>query len=62
LDTHKKVIRQNNNKENTKEVNLINEIHCIRCGTFLGYEQVIIGLIKLRCHKCKQWTIIEALD
>jgi len=37
------------------------EIHCPACGRFLGYQAIVLGLIKLLCPNCKEWVIIDVL-
>jgi len=39
----------------------LTELHCIGCGRFLGYECVVVGVIKIKCKSCKEWTVIESL-
>lgn len=37
------------------------EIHCVRCGRFLGYELIEAGGVMLGpCPKCKGWTVVKA--
>lgn len=37
------------------------EIHCGGCGRFLGYQAIMLGVIKLKCPNCKEWTTIEIM-
>lgn len=37
----------------------LNEVHCSRCGRFLGYELVMLGIVQFKCPKCKEWTTIS---
>lgn len=37
----------------------LNEIHCINCGRFLGYQLIMLGIVELKCPKCKEWTTIS---
>lgn len=37
----------------------LREIHCSRCGRFLGFEFVMLGIVELKCKKCKEWTTIS---
>lgn len=40
------------------EINL-KPIHCTRCGRFLGFEMIVVGVVQLKCPKCKDWTQIS---
>ena len=33
-------------------------IRCCSCGRFLGLECIKVGVIKLKCKNCKQWTVL----
>jgi phage FluMu protein Com len=35
------------------------EIHCAKCGRFLGFQAVMLGVVKLKCSNCKTWTTID---
>jgi len=35
------------------------EIHCCACGRFLGYYYIMLGIVQLKCPKCKTWTTIS---
>jgi phage FluMu protein Com len=35
------------------------QIHCGSCGRFLGYQAIMLGVVKLLCPNCKEWTTIE---
>lgn len=35
------------------------EIHCSGCGRFLGYQAIVWGHIKIKCHTCKQWNTLD---
>lgn len=54
-------------KETGSEIdNGLSEIHCVGCGRFLGNAAIVIGVIQIKCPKCKKWTTIsnwpEGLD
>lgn len=33
-------------------------IRCGKCGRFMGYEAITIGVIFLWCKKCKDWVMV----
>lgn len=35
------------------------EIHCIGCGRFIGFQAIVWGAVKLKCPRCKEWTTID---
>jgi len=37
------------------------EMHCVKCGRFLGFQAVVWGLIKIKCpnSNCKEWHTID---
>jgi len=37
------------------------EMHCGACGRFLCYQQIVWGVIKIKCSnsKCKEWNTID---
>lgn len=37
----------------------LREIHCTRCGKFLGFEFVMLGIVEIKCKGCKEWTTIS---
>jgi len=37
------------------------EIHCPKCGRFFGYQAIMLGVVKLKCPNCKEWTTIEIM-
>lgn len=37
------------------------EIHCSSCGRFIGYQAIILGTIKIKCPRCKEWITIEVM-
>jgi phage FluMu protein Com len=32
-----------------------------QCGKFLGYEHIEVGLIQIKCHRCKSVTQVSAV-
>jgi|GEM_PF-1629547 len=36
------------------------EIHCCGCGRFLGLAAIAVGIVQLKCPKCKKWTTIQS--
>lgn len=34
-------------------------LYCARCGAFFGYQAIMLGIIRLKCRRCKEWTIIN---
>lgn len=45
--------------EADKELYALQEFHCTACGRFIGYQAIIWGVIKIKCPRCKEWTIID---
>lgn len=37
----------------------LSEIHCGRCGRFLGLQAIVDGTIVLWCAKCKDFNVID---
>ena len=37
------------------------EMHCVGCGRFLGYQAIVWGIVRIKCSnsKCKQWNTID---
>ncbi len=35
------------------------EMRCPGCGRFLGYQAILLGIIKLKCPNCKEWTTLD---
>lgn len=35
------------------------EIHCVSCGRYFGNSAIFIGMVELKCPKCKKWTTIS---
>lgn len=35
------------------------QLHCIGCGRFLGFFAIVWGALKIKCPRCKEWTIID---
>lgn len=35
------------------------EMHCVDCGRFLGFQAIIWGLVKIKCPNCKAWHTID---
>lgn len=35
------------------------EMHCEKCGRFLGLQAILWGVIKIKCPKCKEWNTID---
>ena len=35
------------------------EMHCGKCGRFLGYQAIVWGIIKIKCRLCKEWTTLD---
>jgi phage FluMu protein Com len=44
---------QNNNSSE------LTEIHCIQCGRFLALAAIAIGIVQIKCPKCKAWTTVS---
>lgn len=36
----------------------LNPIHCSRCGRFIGYEMLLLGVVQILCPKCKTFNEI----
>ena len=43
----------------TNEIDL-SEIHCCGCGRFLGLSAIAVGIIQIKCPKCKKWTTVSS--
>jgi len=39
--------------------NELSEIHCVGCGRYLGAAAIVIGVVQIKCPKCKKWTTIS---
>lgn len=37
----------------------LNEVHCTGCGRFLAYELVMLGIVEIKCPRCKGFTTIS---
>jgi phage FluMu protein Com len=37
-------------------------VRCISCGRFLGMENIKVGIVRLKCKSCKQWTVLLGRD
>ena len=37
----------------------LQEIHCVGCGRFLGLSAIAVGIVQIKCSKCKAWTTIS---
>lgn len=35
------------------------EVHCVKCGRFLGFAAIAVGVVQIRC-KCKAFTTISS--
>jgi len=37
------------------------EMHCVGCGRFLGFQAIVWGIVRIKCpnSKCKQWNTID---
>jgi phage FluMu protein Com len=42
-------------------INRLKEIRCPECDRFLGYEDIRVGSVNIKCPRCKNWTIIKAV-
>ena len=36
--------------------------HCSRCGRFLALEGVLLGEIRVKCPRCKEWNVLQIAD
>ena len=55
-------LKKSGRKKTREETTMMSQIRCIHCGRFLGFEAIIVGIVKIYCKNCKGWTIIDALD
>lgn len=39
----------------------LQEVHCAGCGRFLGKQAIIIGIVQIKCSRCKQWNTIDIM-
>ncbi len=37
---------------------IVTPTYCTRCGRFLGMEHIEVGVMKILCPNCKQWTTL----
>ena len=35
------------------------QMHCVECGRFLGFQAIMWGIIKIKCPNCKAWHTID---
>lgn len=35
------------------------ELHCERCGRFLCLQAILWGVVKIKCHICKEWNTLD---
>jgi phage FluMu protein Com len=35
------------------------EMHCVGCGRFLGFQAIVWGMVKIKCPTCKEWNTID---
>lgn len=35
------------------------ELHCQSCGRFLCLQAILWGVIKIKCHNCKEWNTLD---
>jgi len=41
--------------------NGLSEVHCCGCGRFLALSAIAVGVIQIKCPRCKAWTTISSL-
>ena len=39
----------------------VNNLVVHNCGRFLGFQAILMGVVKLKCPTCKEWTTIEIM-
>lgn len=39
----------------------LTEVHCCGCGRFLALSAIAVGIVQIKCPKCKAWTTISSL-
>jgi len=39
----------------------VNNVIVHNCGRFFGYQAIMLGVVKLKCPNCKEWTTIEIM-
>jgi len=37
----------------------LKKYYCCNCGRFLAYQAVVEGTIVIKCHKCKEFNILD---
>lgn len=37
------------------------QLRCANCNRFIGYQAILLGVVKIKCSACKSWTTIEIL-
>lgn len=35
------------------------EMHCVQCGRFLGFQAILWGVVKIKCPNCKEWNTVD---
>ena len=40
--------------------NDLSEIHCCGCGRFIGLAAIAVGIVQIKCPKCKKWTTVSS--
>lgn len=38
---------------------VLDEVHCVKCGRFLGFAAIAVGVAQFRC-KCNSFTTISS--
>ena len=52
-------LKASNKEIGTNQIVQAQEMHCVGCGRFLGYQAVVWGIVKIKCPNCKEWNTID---
>ena len=36
-------------------------VRCPKCGKFLFYQAVVVGIVRAKCKPCRQWITLEII-